>query len=137
MAGRAEDVSPAMESIRDALYGFAARQFDSQGAAGGSPWPANAPATTERKAKLGLDPRILHEHLRLRRSLTQAGGENVAVITGSSLVLDTTTPYAKFLRGKYALMGAPPERDRRQWTKILQRHVVEGGRLATRVRAAL
>lgn len=126
MAGRADDVHPAMEDIRDSLYQFYVRQFDSQGGEGGARWEAIQQRTIDRKVSRGKDPRVLHESLRLRKSLTGKGGENVAVPTGSSLVVDSTVPYAGFVNAKRPITGSPPESYRRDWVRLLQSYIVTG-----------
>lgn len=126
MGDRAADATPALQDIVASLYQAEVKQFDSQGSYGGEPWEAIQQRTIDRKTAHGHDPRILHETLRLRRSLTGKGGENVAHVTGSSIVFDTTVDYAKYLRDKRPLLGSPPESDRRAWVKQLQRFIVTG-----------
>lgn len=125
MADRTADASPAMGSIIDALYDAARQQFDTQGAYGGTPWPANADTTVERKAREGLDPRILHATLDLRQSLTEEGGENIAIATHDGVVFGTTVPHAAFLRERYPMVRVP-ERERRNWVKIVQKWIIDG-----------
>jgi hypothetical protein len=125
MAGRTLDEAPAMQAIIDGLYESARRQFDSQGAYGGTPWPADADSTVERKARAGLDPRILHATLRLRESLTQPGGENVAIAEADGVIFDTTVPYADYLRERYPMVR-PPEAERREWVKVIQKWIIDG-----------
>lgn len=122
-ADRAQDLSPAMREILDAVRASNARQFDSQGSYGGQPWPANMTSTKESKARLGLDSRVLHATLALRGSLTKQGGANVAVATAHGFVFGSTVPYVGYLREKYKIVS-PPERDRRDWVKIVQRFLV-------------
>lgn len=125
MAGRVEDATPAMDAVIDGLYESAAKQFDTAGAYGGTPWPSNAPSTVERKALQGLDPRILHATLDLRDSLTKPGGANVAIARPDGVIFDTTIDYARYLKERYPMVQ-PREVERRQWVKAVQRWIIDG-----------
>lgn len=125
MADRTGDATDAMQGIIDGLYESARKQFDTQGAYGGTPWPPSAPSTVERKAAAGLDQRILHANLDLRDSLTTPGGENVAIANRDGVIFDTTVDHAKYLKARYTMIN-PPEVERRQWVKIVQRWIIEG-----------
>lgn len=125
MADRTADATPAMDAVIDGLYESARKQFESQGSYGGTPWPAIAQSTVERKMREGLDLRILHATLDLRDSLTQPGGANVAIARRDGVIFDTTIPYAKYVKERRPLL-APPEAERRQWVKIVQRWIIDG-----------
>lgn len=125
MSGRVQDASPAMDAVIEGLYESARQQFDSQGSYGGKPWPDDADTTVERKAREGLDPRVLHATLDLRRSLTEPGGDNVAIASRDGVVFDTSVPYARFLKRRYTII-MPPERERREWVKVVQKWIIDG-----------
>ena len=50
LAGRATDLRPAMTVVRDLIIAGHKENWESQGAALGTPWPANAPGTLARKS---------------------------------------------------------------------------------------
>ncbi len=107
-------------------------QFDSQGGYGSGGWQPLADSTVKSKAARGLDPRIMHATLRLRRSLVDQGGaDQLLEVTPSSLAYGTTVEYAKFhQQGGGNLprrrLVEPPEGDRRQAVRTLQRFFVTG-----------
>jgi hypothetical protein len=123
MADRTGDASGAMQGIIDGLYESERRLFDSQGASGGVPWQASAPSTVERKARLGLDPRIEHATQDLRDSLTTPGGANIAIARRDGVTFDTAIRYARWQPNP---LVSPTEAERRDWVKIVQRWIVDG-----------
>ena len=127
MAGRADDLAPAMESVLDGILESARKQFDTEGGHGSGGWDALAESTVERKAREGLDSRILHATLDLRRSLTERGGANVAIPQRDGLIVDTTVPYAKYLKDKRPLIQ-PTELERRGWIRSIQKYIVDADR---------
>jgi phage gpG-like protein len=60
-AARAMDMSPAFHQVAGILRDATAENFATRGVSGGSRWRDLAPSTRARKARLGLDPRILRE----------------------------------------------------------------------------
>lgn len=128
MAGRVDDLSEVMETVIDSVLASAEKQFDTEGAHGSGGWAPLAQSTIERKAQAGLDPRILHATLDLRRSLTERGGDNVAIAERDGATVDTTVEYAKYLRDKRPLIQ-PTELERRGWVKAVQHYVVSGDRM--------
>jgi len=125
IAERARDVRPAMEGIIDRIYDAAAKQFDSQGAYARTPWPANAESTVERKARLGLDPRVLHATLDLRDSLTHPGGSNFAFAQHNGLIFGTAVEYARYLDETYPLV-VPHDAELHTWVRIVERWIIDG-----------
>lgn len=123
MAERTGDASPAMQGVIDGLYESETRLFDTEGSSGGVRWNPLAPSTIERKARLGLDPRIEHATRELRDSLTKPGGHNIAIATHEGVIFDSTVPYKPYQRNT---LVAPTEAERRQWVKIVQRWIIEG-----------
>lgn len=130
----AGDARPVFQVIFDDLVAISRKQFDTQGRYGSGGWKPLKPATIENKARLGLDPRILHATLALRKSLTQKGAsQQVRVITSSMLEFGSELEYLK-----YHQLGAPganlpqrravelPEHDRRSLVKRLQTYIMTG-----------
>src|SRR5205807_5567870 len=69
--------------------------FRSQG--GSDRWAPLAASTVAYKARHGLDPRILHATLRLRKSLTTFDGEDhIFEITEDEMMVGSRTPYGIF-----------------------------------------
>lgn len=127
MAGRAIDASPAMDGVITSLFEHAERQFDSEGKHGGQAWTPPSATWTERKARLGLDPRTEAATQDLRRSLTQPGGDNIAVAHASGVAFTSTLPYAGIANARNQLIR-PTEIEKRQWVKQIQQWIVEGDR---------
>lgn len=125
MAGRTDDLRPVMNGVADLLRDSTREQFDSQGASGSGGWKPLAASTVERKARAGLDPRILHATLALRESLTGTGGANIAISRRDGLDFGTTVEYAKY----HSTSRPPvqlPERDRRSIVRLVQRYLIDG-----------
>lgn len=94
-------------------------RFDSQGRRGGGSWKKISASWRARKAQLGLDPRILHATLRLRRSLTQQGHADQVVITRRhELLFGTDVPYAAVQDRKRPILKLTPG-DRRELAKTI------------------
>lgn len=123
MADRTGDASPAMDAVIEDLYRSETRLFDTEGASGGVPWDPDAPSTVERKMRAGLDPRIEHATLDLRRSLTQPGGDNIAIATGDGVIFDSTVAYKRWQRNT---LVAPTEAERRNWVRAVQKWIIDG-----------
>lgn len=107
-------------------------QFDSQGKYASGGWPALKQATEDAKASAGLDPRILHATLALRRSLTESSDQNqLKTITDSLLIFGSRLEYAVFHQfGTVKMDQRRPVEirldHRKNIMKKLQRWVVKG-----------
>lgn len=129
---RGADLSPAYRVIGDDFLQLEERQFASEGSYASGGWAPLAQSTLTRKARLGLDMRILHATLRLRDSLTRQGAaDSIRRITSDEVVLGTSVPYASFHQtGGERLPRRRPvelrEADRRRWVKVIQRFLVTG-----------
>jgi phage gpG-like protein len=111
------------------------RQFATQGGAFSGGWRPLAPSTRARKARLRLDPRIMHATLRLRNSLTQRGhADHVFSVTADELFIGTNVPYAGVHQNPRTspLPRRRPvefsESVRSDILKVLQRNLLGGGR---------
>lgn len=130
---RAANMRPAFDDVRDLLLGVETKQFSSQGRAYSGGWKPLAPATKRYKARRGLDPRILHATLRLRKSWTTKGHpDNVYRATADEMFFGSRTPYARYHQLGTSRMPQrrPFQLDdgvRRRIVKTLQAHLVEEG----------
>jgi phage gpG-like protein len=125
---------PAFNEVHERFLKLEKRQFDTQGAATGERWAPLAPSTRAYKAAHGLDPRILHATLRLRRSLTQSGdSDHVYHVSPDEALMASSVPYGMYHQSRAARTRLPrrppvviPDRDKQDWMKVLQRHIVGG-----------
>lgn len=135
MGRNAGDMKPAFDEIHELFLKVERQQFSSQGGAYSGGWKPLAASTKAYKARAGLDPRILHATLRLRGSLTQeAHPDHVYRASADEMFVGTKVPYA----GVHQNPKTSPLPRRRpiefsdavrtDIVKILQRHLVEGGR---------
>jgi phage gpG-like protein len=86
---------PAMEAIAEIIFRATATQFESGGRRGGGSWKRDTPEWMARKLRNGLDPRIGHASLALRRAFSIPGAEHQELEIGSTFVhLSTDLPYA-------------------------------------------
>jgi phage gpG-like protein len=129
--GRALNVMPAamtiMEDIRDAV----GRQFDSEGGYGSGGWAPLAQSTIDQKVAAGYPSEILHRTLRLRRSLTEVGGDNISTATPDGFVFGSNVEYGEYhQRGTVNMPQRRPleftQADKVLWIKRLQRYIVTG-----------
>lgn len=132
-SGAVVDASPAFERIimgggRDfmGLRKLEGKQFATQGAFASGGWAPLAPSTVRAKARVGLDPRILHATGRLAKSLTGGAG-GIQIVNAHQFIFGTSVPYARFHQlGKRLKRRRPIElrdRDRRAMVNVLQRHL--------------
>lgn len=75
-SGRAGNAMPVWEAISEYLMKVEEKQFDSEGAYSGHPWAALSESWLAEKARRGLDPRVGHATLAMRRALTVRGDRN-------------------------------------------------------------
>jgi phage gpG-like protein len=75
MGVAASFAQPAMATVLTRIMEIIALTFESQGRRGGGSWPADTQSWLERKQREGLDPRIQHATLALRRSMTEPGAD--------------------------------------------------------------
>jgi hypothetical protein len=139
-----EDLRPAWPDIADDFLEMEARQFDTQGGSGSGGWTPLSARYARRKAVVAPGATILVLSGRMRRSLTQAGGEHVRREERHELTLGTTVrsaegaPYPLFhQKGTSRMPMRKPielaESDRRRWTRLLHRYAV--GAIASAFRA--
>lgn len=86
--------------------------FGGEGRGPSGPWAPLQDATVARKMRLGLDPRILHETLTLRSSLTSKGARGAVFRTqGDTAIFGTSIPYSRRHQGGTVHMPARPPID--------------------------
>jgi len=128
MGDRALDARPAFEKIGDQFMEAEEELFDSQGNAAGQGWEPIQAATIEYKRRAGLDPRILHATLDLRKSLTERGDENQVLITEDSFMVfgSTLKQFEIHQRQGERKPLAFGEQTKRDAVKTLQRFIFTG-----------
>lgn len=127
MGGRAIDVSPAMDDVADILRRSMVAQFNTEGRHGGVPWRPPGEAWTRRKAELGLDTRTEQATLSMRESLTNEGGDHVAIPSRGGLDFGSTNPHIGYALKRGQKLVQPTERERREIVRTVQRYVVAQG----------
>lgn len=134
VGANAKDMRPAFDEVHDLFLKVEDQQFSSQGGAYSGGWRPLAPSTRSRKARLNLDPRILHATLRLRKSLTnKTHVDHVYRASADEMFIGSRVPYGKFhQKGAGNLPRRRPvefnDAIRRDILKILQRHLMGGVR---------
>lgn len=131
---RAEDPRPVLTDIRADFYRYEDILFNTQGASGGAAWKPISPNTVASKRKRGMDTRILHETLTLRRSLTsEVPVDAVSRIDRQGLFVGSNVPYGVYhqsTKPRTVLPRRPPvmltEDVKRNWIKKLQRWLITG-----------
>ncbi len=89
------DWSPALRAIaREVLASFAARQFETQGEAGGVKWADLAPSTLRARKRPGA--LSLYRTGSLLRSFLGLGAEHVEDLSEKKLLWGSSVPYARF-----------------------------------------
>lgn len=130
-AENADDMRPAFDKIHKFfLKTIETTQFNSQGAFSGG-WAPLAPSTLAGKRRAGLDPRILHATLRLRKSLTNStSSDHVYKVTADGMELGSKVPYGRYHQS--GTVNMPQRRPvqftaehKREMVKMLQQHLMD------------
>lgn len=132
IVNHAQQLETPFNSIHRSFLGVETQQFNLQGSITGG-WAPLAPSTIERKARMGLDPRILHATGRLRASLTRPSHpDHVFRIAGDEVVMGTRVPYAA-AHDQSSGVNRPrrpiiaiTKMHRQRWADIIQRWVFRG-----------
>ena len=98
VGARALVPTPALEAAREVLKAGIARNFDSQGATFGGPWPPLAASTLERKGRQGLPSEILKARGVLARNAARGGKKGS--VGKYSVRVGIATWYAQFAQTK-------------------------------------
>jgi hypothetical protein len=81
--------------VADVIFEIEAQIFQGQGRRGGGSWKQLTPAWLNRKIENGLDPRIGHATLALRRAFTVREAEHQRLVaTSQSLTISSSLPQA-------------------------------------------
>lgn len=95
MGAAALDAAPAFVSIADMIFKIEEATFNGGGRRGGGSWKKLTDEWLTRKVRTGLDPRINHATLALRKSMTVLGAEHQNLEIGpQSLRISSDLPYA-------------------------------------------
>lgn len=135
-ADAAGNMKPALWEVREDMFRVIRATFTGQGRRGGGSWKALDPATAARKARLGLDPRILFARGRLYDSFTRRGSRFMrSHVTNEEIFLDSTLPYADTHQFGDPERGIPARPfidftpvDRNRWVKMCERSLMEAMR---------
>ncbi len=123
LAGRAENLRPALDAFVDEALRLNARRFASEG---GGQWPDLADSTVRRR---GSAHPILDDSGDLRASLTRQGARgSVVELTRDSAVVATDLFYARF----HARRRPPVEysrADRTRLVDVVERYLASGAGL--------
>lgn len=129
---RADDASEALDEMGDIVARLQTREFDTQGGATRSGWAALRPAYAARKAITHPGKPILERDGDLRRSLT-VRPFSIDEVDRHVAVFGTDIPYARyhmdgtpFMPARPPLIGEVGKGPTREFTKVLQRWIVEG-----------
>jgi len=114
---RLRDLAPALAPLVDELHDYFGEQFETAGAAGGSPWAPLALATVLGKA----DPRPLINRGTLERSLVERGATPFSYVDlgRDHVAVGTTDPKALYVNAKRDIVGDPGERRVERWADAL------------------
>lgn len=125
----AADMRPAWEVLRDRFLTLERRQFATQGGYSGG-WAPLSPRYAAWKAKHYPGKTILRRTDDLFRSLTE--GPEIVILEPGYMVLGSAVEY-----GPYHQEGAGrlprrrpvelPDRERREWVKVIQAYIRTGG----------
>lgn len=130
----ADNTLPIIEAIHRDFLEYEKELFNTEGKSARAGWKPLKPATIKAKAAAGLDPRILHATLTLRRSLTEESDEN-AVFRASNdgAFMGSSVPYGIYhqsTRPRTKLPRRPPikltEAVKIAWIKKVQRYLMTG-----------
>lgn len=130
--GRSDNMRPVLSALADDFLAIQDQQFGSQGRFASGGWRRLSASRVEQKRQQGLDPRILHATLALRKSLTKKGARGaVRKVTADEMRVGTSIDYA--IHHQYGTQRMPRrrpvefrEQDRRRWVKALQRFLIDG-----------
>lgn len=124
MGSRAANARPAMQQVAMFILETMDRIFETQGRHAGQVWAPVTAEWQERKARLGLDPRILHATLALRDSMSNLEDPNQFLrVTNRSVTLTSTLPYAE-AQNRARRFAVIAEEDRFVIRKIIEDYLV-------------
>jgi hypothetical protein len=134
---RAANMRPVLQLIARDFRRIMVLQFDTRGSYLGTDWAPESAATRERKARAGVDQRLLHWSRALRFSLT-TGQEGVYDASTHDLQMGSLIPWAGFInegtrnmpaRTLFQMNKVTDQRWNRAMRKFLVNGVLEMGAL--------
>lgn len=131
VSDRASDLRPAFEEAHERFREIMQVRFATGGGPPSGPWAPLKKSTVERKARLGLDPRVLHATLRLRTSLTKLRGTGGTLqMNKDGLTMGSKVPYGRFHQtGTRRMVARPPvglsTQDRRELVQIIEDFILQ------------
>jgi len=129
-AAAAGDMEPALDEVADDMMRIVEINFTSQGHRGGGSWKVLTPRWIARKAKKGLDPRILFANHHLYKSMTERGDPGMDLeIDDHHVHLSSQVEYAEAHNWGNDHVPARPfayflPQDRDRWVKICESHLI-------------
>lgn len=106
LADRATDLRPAMRVVRDLMIKGHKEAWASEGSVFGQSWPANAPGTLARKARMGQPQRPLQASGALEQAIRGGKGRYSRVMK-TSVRVGVRLHYARYQMGKGRLPARP------------------------------
>jgi phage gpG-like protein len=94
-ADRVSDLTPAWNGVDQAFRAIVREQFASEGAHGGTPWPALAARTQRDRQRHGFPPAhpILFRTGRLERSLTDLSADTISLHSARRYAIGSAVEY--------------------------------------------
>jgi hypothetical protein len=134
ISGRAQDATPAFESIAGLWIEETRQQFESEGRHASGGWKPLKPETLRAKQRHGLRPEILRAHDLLLHSLTQRRDSNMVLEIGpTGIAYGSKLPYAAAHQNPRSTNPLPRRRPvefteatRVETVKRLQRYLLTG-----------
>jgi len=123
---RGHNLVPLWDEIHESLMELEEKQFGTQGRHASGGWRPLAESTVLRKASAGLDPRILHATLALRKSLTVRSDPNMLIIMESDFFqFSSKLGYFPFHQLGSRDGEHPPQRRVIEFTKTARANVMK------------
>jgi len=128
---RTTDMRPAWQAVHRSFLGAERRQFATEGGTYSGGWAPLKPTTVASKIAAGLDPRVLHATLRLRRSLTsELSADHVFRMSFDEMFVGSSVPYGVHHQfgTKFMQRRRPVEFNdalRKRWVKIMQSWIMK------------
>lgn len=125
MGAAAYDAEPGLLEVAELIFKIEERIFDSEGRRGGGSWKQDSPDWLARKIRMGLDPRINHATLALRKSMTVPDADHQILEVGPHhLRIGSDLPYAAVSQRNRPFVKFTT-RDRLEMRNIIKHYLVE------------
>jgi len=125
-----KDMRPVFEEIAKLFFSIERRQFDSEGSYGSGRWAPLSPTYADWKERNFPGQPILQRSRRLMSSLIGVTSDTVKETSPMSFRIGTSVPYAIYHQEGTGRMPMRKvidltESDKREWTKVVQRWLVD------------